>query len=274
MIGGCATNNEDAKKMLLPLTQMSSYILTHFLAHTKIVNENKNSNKKESWLFSSCLFNFLTNKDHVKNIDKINNQSIENNKTILIVDIMNLLFKPNSLKAINILLNKGNTNVKGPAGYNGRSNLVDSFVNLNLDDFIIVMVGHHDTYFVSTYAYNVYLFGMPCFVTDGVIKNNCVNTSIGHNESDDYLITFLYGYYRSLGNDNIQLLTSDKYKWYNEYQDIKYCKLQIDKGIGKIISVDNITNEVIEIINKKRQKTYRLTQDKQINQVNQKNTNL
>lgn len=255
MIGGCSLNNDDAQKLLQPLIQIPRY----FFKHTKIVNENKERDKKGSWLFSSCLLNFLQDKNNMDTIDEIYNESVKQNTSIIIIDMMNLLFKQNSMKAVNNLLGKrGNDN--GALKYDGKMDLVNAFVNMK-SNFVIVMVGHNDNYFTQKYNNNVYFIGMPCFVTNEGIQNKCINTPIGHNESDDYLITFLYGYYKSLGNNGVYLLSSDKYKWYKEYDNLSYCKLVVDGKVGKIVGVSSVENDVIEIIEKKnvgRQKKYKL----------------
>jgi len=244
--GGCLTDNEAAKKFLSYWTEIPEY----FFKHTRIVNKNE---RKGSWLFSSCLHSFLKIKENVNMINKINDLSIKNNKPIILIDLMNLLYRTNASKAINILLNK---TIKGIAGYERRDDLVNSFVNLKQNNFIIVMIGHNVQNSYHKYNDNAYLFGIPCFETVNNQTESCINTSIGHNESDDYLLTFLYGYFRSLHNNNVFLLTADKYRWYTEYEDMKYSKLEIIDGIGQIIITENIpdVNDVITIINNNKQK--------------------
>lgn len=247
MIGGCSLNNDEAKNLLQPLIQIPQY----FFKHTKLVNESNERDKNGSWLFSSCLFNFLQNTNNMAIIDEIYRESIRLNTSIIIVDMMNLLFKQNSMMAVNNLLGKRGQDM-GALGYAGKIALISAFVAMK-SNFIIVMVGHNDNYVASKYNNNIYFIGMPCFVTNDGIKNKCINTPIGHNESDDYLITFLYGYYKSFGNGSVYLLSSDKYKWYSEYENMNYCKLVVDGRVERVEGVNSVSNDVIEIIEKKNE---------------------
>ena len=241
--GGCLSDNESAKQFLSYWTEIPEY----FFKHTRIVNKNE---RKGSWLFSSCLHSFLKIKENINMINIINKNSINNNKPIVLIDLMNLLYRANASKAINILLDK---NIQGIAGYERRNDLITSLIKLQQNDFIVVMIGHDTNNSYLKYNNNAYFFGIPCFVTTNNQTKSCISTSIGHNESDDYLITFLYGYFRYLNNNNVYLLTADKYRWYTEYTDIKYCKLEFIDNIGKIIITNNIP-EVVDVITIKQTK--------------------
>jgi hypothetical protein len=194
----------------------------------------------------------LANKDNITFINDIYADSQKQNTSIIIVDMMNLLFKDNITDALNILLKKNNSQ----KGYAGRVDLIQSFININ-SNFIIVLIGHNDTYQTEKYKNNVYFLGMPCYEKD----KKCVSTNIGHNEVDDYLITFLYGHYKSLGNMGVFLLSSDHYKWFTDY-DKNYCSLRVEKGKGIIESISKVGNNVINIIkNNNNQKRYKIVQN-------------